>query len=113
MGATNRHDGRAGGPLQATRPPFVMREIVLTDGWNYVKVVVGSNLICAEVRMKSGHSFWAKYPMVRKDIGLQRLFNDYWNPENHNLTVLGWLLSPIVPAYPLIENGRAYRLWKI
>ena len=32
----------------------------LTDGWNYEKVVVGSNLR-AEVRMKTGHSFWAKH----------------------------------------------------
>ena len=36
------------------------QEIVLTDGWSYEKVVVGSNLR-AEVRMKSGRSIWAKY----------------------------------------------------
>ena len=63
--------------------------------------------------MKIGHSVWAKYRMVSKEISLQGLFNDYWNPENHNLIVLGWSLSPAVPAYLLIEKGRAYCRWKI
>ena len=62
--------------------------------------------------MKIGHSVWAKYRVASKDIGLQGLFDDYWNPENHNLTVLGWSLSPIVRTYLLIEKGRAYCLWE-
>ena len=47
--------------------------------------------------MKSGHSIWAKYHVASKNIGLQALINDYWNPENHNLTVLGWSLSQLSP----------------
>ena len=68
--------------------------------------------IRAELRMKIGHSILAKYRDASKAIGLQGLFNDYWNPEKHHLTVLGWSLSPAVLTYLLIENDRAYSHWK-
>ena len=59
----------------------------LTDSWNYVKVVVGSNLR-AEVGMKSGHSVWAKYREASEVIELDGLFSDYWGSNNHDFTVL-------------------------
>ena len=65
---------------------------VLTDGWNYVKVVVGSNLR-VEVRMKSGHSMWAKYQEASEDIDLHGLFSDYWGSDDHEFTVLSESLS--------------------
>ena len=69
---------------------------VLTDGWNYVKVVVRSNL-CAEVRMKSGHSIWAKYREANELINLDGLFSDYWNSIIHEFTVLSQSFSPTSP----------------
>ena len=90
---------RAGGPLQAIYDHLLQREITregLTDGWNYVKVVVGSNLR-AEVRMKSGHSFWAKNQEVKETIDLDGPFNKYWNSNDHEFTVLSQSLSLIGP----------------
>ena len=69
--------------------------------------------IHAELQMKTGHSILAKYWEASKVISLQGLFNDYCNPGNHDLTVLGWSLSPTIPAYLLIEKDRAYCRWKI
>ena len=54
--------------------------------------------IRAELRTKIGHAVWTKYHVASKDIHLQGLFNDYWNPENDNLTVLGWSSSPPAPV---------------
>jgi len=45
----------------------------------------------AEVRMKSGHSVWAKYREASDIIDLQALFNDYWNSNKHEFTVLSQL----------------------
>ena len=59
----------------------------LTDGWNYVKVVVGSNLR-AEVRMKTGHSFWAKHREAGEVIDLDELFSKYWSSDNCEFTVM-------------------------
>ena len=58
-----------------------------------MKVVVGSNLR-AEVRMKSGHSVWAKYREASEVIELNALFDDYWSSENNKFAVLGQSLSP-------------------
>ena len=59
----------------------------LTGAWNYVQVVVGSKLR-AGVRMKSGHSVWAKYREASEIIDLHGVFNDYWTSNNHEFTVL-------------------------
>ncbi len=45
--------------------------------------------IRAEVRMKSGHSMWAKYREASELIDLDGLFNDYWSSNDHEFTVLG------------------------
>ena len=68
----------------------------LTDGWNYEKVVVGSNLR-TEVRMKSGHSVWAKYREASEAIDLNGLFSDYWSSNNHEFTVLSQSLLRTCP----------------
>ncbi len=44
--------------------------------------------IRAEVRMKSGHSFWAKHQEASEIIELHGLFNDYWSSDDHEFTVL-------------------------
>ena len=44
--------------------------------------------IRAEVRMKSGHSVWAKYREASEVINLDGLFNDYWGSDSHEFTVL-------------------------
>ena len=44
--------------------------------------------ILAEVRMKSGHSFWAKHREGSETIDLHGLFNDYWSSDDREFTVL-------------------------
>ena len=68
----------------------------LTDGWNYVKVVVRSNLR-VEVQMKSGHSVWAKYQAASEFIKLDGVFSDYWSSRNLEFTILSQSLSPTSP----------------
>ena len=60
---------------------------VLTDGWNYMKVVVRSNLR-VEVQMKSSHFIWAKYREMSEVIDLHGLFSEYWSSKNREFTVL-------------------------
>ncbi len=51
--------------------------------------------IRAEVRMKSGHSIWAKYREESEAIDLHELFSDYWTSNNQEFTVLSqYSLSP-------------------
>ena len=50
--------------------------------------------IRAEVRMKSGHSVWAKYREASEVIELNALFGDYWSSGNNKFAVLGQSLSP-------------------
>ena len=59
----------------------------LTGAWNYVQVVVGSKLR-AEVRMRSGHSLWAKHREANVVIDLHGLFGDYWSSSHREFTVL-------------------------
>ena len=59
----------------------------LTDGWNYEKVVVRSNLR-VEVQMKSSHFIWAKYRETSEVIDLHGLFSEYWSSKNCEFTVL-------------------------
>ena len=40
------------------------------------------------VRMKSSHSFWAKYQEASKDIDLHGLFSDYWGSKDYEFTIL-------------------------
>ena len=68
----------------------------LTNGWNYEKVVVRSNLR-AEVRMKRGHSFWAKYLEAKEAINLDGPFHDYWSSNDQEFTVLSQSLLSISP----------------
>ena len=75
-----------------------------------MKVVVGSNLR-AEVRMKSGHSVWAKYREASEVIDLHGLFIDYWGSNHHEFTVLSQLLSPPHRIY-LIRRTEAVVIGK-
>jgi len=61
-----------------------------------VKVVVESKLR-AEVRMKSGHSVWAKYREAGEVIKLDALFSEYWSSNNREFTVLSQSLSQTRP----------------
>ena len=53
--------------------------------------------IRAEVRMKSGHSIWAKYREASEVIDLQGLFSDYWSSIKHEFAVLSQSLPPTGP----------------
>ena len=94
---SNQPTRRASGwPTAGYKTTIRDERIRLTDGWNYEKVVVGSNLR-VEVRMKSGHSFWAKYTETKEAIDIDGPFNDYWNSKDHRFTALSQSLSPIGP----------------
>jgi len=73
-------------------------------------VVVRSNL-CAEVLMKSGHSFWAKYREGSEIIDLHGLFNDYWNSDDHEFTIQSQSQPTSQDSY-LIEKDRGCCHWK-
>jgi hypothetical protein len=54
--------------------------------------------IRAEVRMKIGHSVWAKYREANEVIGLDGLLSDYWGSNNDEFAVLSESLSPTNPS---------------
>src|SRR5258706_10314841 len=101
-------DGQhSAGSRRAYRPPLAASKKVLTDAWNYLKVVVGSKLH-AEVRMKSGHSVWAKYREAGEDIDLDGLFSDYLRSSNPEFTILSQSLSPTSPTRSTRKGKRQW-----
>ena len=62
-----------------------------THQWMCVyREVSPTTQIRAVVRMKIGHSFWAKHRETDEVdvINLDGLFSDYWSSNNHEFTVL-------------------------
>ena len=60
-----------------------------TNWWiRMYREVSPTSQIRAEVRMKSGHSVWAKYREASNVMDLDELFNDYWSSNNDEFTVL-------------------------
>ena len=49
----------------------------------------------ADLRMKSGRSFWAKHRDMSAIIDLHGLFDDYWSSDDRRFTVSGQSLSPM------------------
>ena len=41
----------------------------------------------AEVQLKSGHLFWAKYRQTNEPIDLQAIFNEYWTSNKREFIV--------------------------
>jgi hypothetical protein len=68
--------------------------------------------IRAEVRMKIGHSVWAKYREANEVIELGGLFSDYWSSNNREFTILSQSISPTSPRISLIEKDRGYCRWE-
>jgi len=62
--------------------------------------------IHAEVRMKIGHSVWAKYQEMNEAIDLDGIFSDYWSSNNHKFTVLSESLSPTSPRISSDREGQ-------
>ena len=46
-----------------------------------------------EIQTKSRHLPWAKKDQNVKEIGLEKLFNEYYTSKVHDFTVLGWSYS--------------------
>src|SRR5258706_1045993 len=69
--------------------------------------------IRAEVRMKSGHSLWAKHREASEVIELHGLFKNYWSSTDHEFTVLSHPLSPIGPRRSDCEEQRPLSLENI
>ena len=60
---------------------------------------------------KRGHGPWARKEQISKVIDLQKLFNEYWTSNAHEITVSGQSRSPTdLP----VSNREAQRLllWK-
>ena len=68
--------------------------------------------IRAEVRMSSGHSFWAKHRESNEYIELRGLFSDYWSSNNREFTVLSQSITTNLVRTDLIEKGRGCCHWK-
>jgi hypothetical protein len=97
----------------------VQRQYVLylphmyTYQWMYVyRYVSPTTQIRAEVRMKIGHSAWAKYREANEVIDLDGVFSDYWSSDNHEFTILSQSLSRPGRELLLMENNRGYCRWK-
>ena len=74
-------------PLQRLYVPCFLN--TYTHWWMCVyRDISPTSQIRAEVRMKSGHSVWAKYRDASDVIDLDELFDDYWGSNNHEFTVL-------------------------
>ena len=60
-----------------------------THQWMCVyREVSPTTQIRAVVRVKIGHSVWAKHRETGEVIDLDGLFSDYWSSDNHEFTVL-------------------------
>ena len=66
----------------------------------------------AEIQMKSGHLFWAKYRQTNEPIDLQDIFNEYWT-SNQNDFIVPSRSRPnkLVFSY-LIQKCRGCGYWK-
>jgi len=65
-----------------------------------------------EIQMKSSHLPFAKKDRNVKEIGLRKLFDDYWASEEHELMVPGRSCSPTSLSY-LIQKRRGRCCWKV
>ena len=78
-----------------------------THHWMHVyRDVSPTTQIRAEVRMKIGHSVWAKYRQANEVIDLDGLFSDYWSSKNREFTVLSQSLSPMSPRISPDREGQ-------
>src|SRR5882757_4443488 len=78
----------------STTPVCPLFPTTYTNWWMCVyRDVSPTSQIRAEVRMKSGHSVWAKYREAGEIIDLDGLFSEYWSSVNHEFTVLSQSLS--------------------
>ena len=75
--------------------------------------VFPTSRIRAEVRMKSGHSVWAKYRAASEVMDLHGLFNDYWSTKNYEFTVLSQSITPTSPHRVDREGQRLLSLENI
>ena len=49
-----------------------------------------------EILIKSGHLPWARKDQNVKEIGLEKLFNEYWTSKEHDLTLSGQSSFPTI-----------------
>jgi len=66
-----------------------------------------------EIQMKSSHLLFAKKDRNVKEIGLHKLFDEYWTSEEHELTVPGRSYSPTSLFIPDTEAQRLLSLESI
>ena len=66
-----------------------------------------------EIQMKSSHLPWAKKDQNVKEIGIYKLFDEYWTSKEHELTVPGRSYSPTSLCIPDTEAQRSLLLESI
>ena len=98
-----------------TQRPYVPYSLTTyTHWWMCVyRDISPTSQIRVDVRMKSGHSVWAKYREAGEVIGLDGLFSDYWSSNNREFTVLSQSLSPPSPHRSNREGQRQLSLESI
>ena len=91
-----RKDNHTWTPAQRPYVPYFPN--MYTNWWMCVyRGVSPTSQIRAEVQMKSGHSFWARYREAGELIELDGLFSDYWSSSKPEFTVLSQSFSPTSP----------------
>ena len=68
--------------------------------------------VCVEIQMKSSHLPFTKKDRNVKEIGLYKLFDEYWASGEHELMVPGRSYSQPVVSY-LIQKRRGCCCWKV
>ena len=68
----------------------------LIEAYSYAEVFPRQSR-CMEIELKRGHLLWAKKEQTSKSIDIQKLFNNYWTSEAHELIVPGQLRSLTSP----------------
>jgi len=65
------------------------------------------------IQMKSSHLPWAKKDQNVKEIGIHKLFEEYWTSKEHELTIPGRSYSPTSLCIPDTEVQRSLLLESI
>ena len=106
--ALQKKDDHTWTPAQRLYVPYFPN--TYTNWWvSMYRDVSPTSQIRAEVRMKSGHSFWAKHREASEVIELDGLFRNYWSSNDHEFTVLSQSLSPTAHADLIMKDrGRCH-----
>ena len=83
-----RKDNRTWAPVQRPYVLFLLTTYTQQSLCAY-RDIYSTSQVRVEIQMKTGHLPWAKKDQNIKEIGLEKLFNEYWTSRKHEITVPG------------------------